>query len=195
MARPKKITDEIILEAAQAVFIELGPKATTAMIAERAGVSEGLLFKRFKSKEVLFLASMGLSLPEWFSDISAEFEGSLEDRLIDIATRMVALLKCVLPKVEIMCGQNPAHKFHEHSPPVVALQQVCDLFADFENHGYKTEHPQVLARVFMGSIHHFVFSSLKGIDEFCPCSEALYIKQTVSMIIGSMEKIQKGEQV
>jgi hypothetical protein len=42
MARPVTISDEQILDAARAVFTEKGPRATTAEIAERAGVSEGI---------------------------------------------------------------------------------------------------------------------------------------------------------
>ncbi len=193
MARPKKIDDELILKAAHQLFIELGPSATTAMIAEHAGVSEGLLFKRFGSKHDLFLASMGLEMPEWFSEISADFDGAVEDRLVELATRMVALMRRVLPKVEIIFGQDPGHRFSEDSPPVVAVQQLDDFFSNLEPHGYRAEHPQVLARAFMGSLHHFVFSSLKGIDEFCPCSEELYIKQIVSMIVGSMHTVKKGK--
>lgn len=195
MARPKKITDELILKAAKALFIELGPKATTAKIAERAGVSEGLLFKRFKCKKDLFLAAMGQSLPAWFSEINADFDGTIEDRLTEIATKMVALLKHVLPIVETMVGQDPAHKFHEDSPPVVAIRQLDDFFSGLETYGYRTDHPQVLARIFMGSVHHFAFSELKGVDKFCPCSEELYIRQMVSMIVGSLDIIENGKPV
>ncbi|MEL6856690.1 MAG: TetR family transcriptional regulator, partial [Cyanobacteria bacterium J06607_13] len=41
MARPRKITIEQILEAAQAVFLEKGFGASTQEIASAAGISEG----------------------------------------------------------------------------------------------------------------------------------------------------------
>ena len=50
MARPTVIRDEQILDAARIVFLERGVLATTAEVAQRAQVSEGSLFKRFKTK-------------------------------------------------------------------------------------------------------------------------------------------------
>jgi AcrR family transcriptional regulator len=54
--RPPSITEEEILDAARDVFREYGHAATTTKIAERAGVSEGILFYRYKSKEGLLAA-------------------------------------------------------------------------------------------------------------------------------------------
>lgn len=55
MARSRSITDEQILEAARAVFLEDGFSASTLEIARRAGISEASIFKRFSTKENLFL--------------------------------------------------------------------------------------------------------------------------------------------
>lgn len=54
--RPQTISEEAILDAARDVFREQGHAATTAEIAQRAAVSEGILFYRYKSKEALFAA-------------------------------------------------------------------------------------------------------------------------------------------
>ena len=54
--RPPSIREEDILDAARDVFREEGHAPTTAKIAERAGVSEGILFYRYKSKEALLAA-------------------------------------------------------------------------------------------------------------------------------------------
>ena len=56
--RPPSITDEAILDAARAVFVEEGVGATTAKIAERAGISESVLFHRYKTKEALFISHL-----------------------------------------------------------------------------------------------------------------------------------------
>jgi AcrR family transcriptional regulator len=60
MARPVVIEDGLILMTAREVFLEKGPRATTTDIAARAGISQGILFKRFKTKQALFRASMNL---------------------------------------------------------------------------------------------------------------------------------------
>jgi AcrR family transcriptional regulator len=54
--RPQSIKAETILDAAGDVFRERGHGATTAEIAARAGVSEGILFHRYKNKEALLAA-------------------------------------------------------------------------------------------------------------------------------------------
>jgi AcrR family transcriptional regulator len=56
--RPPKIREKDILDAARDVFREEGHAATTAKIAARAGVSEGILFYRYTSKEGLLAAVM-----------------------------------------------------------------------------------------------------------------------------------------
>jgi len=54
--RPPSIREEVLLDAARDVFRADGHGATTAKIAKRAGVSEGILFYRYKSKEALLAA-------------------------------------------------------------------------------------------------------------------------------------------
>src|SRR3954470_8049282 len=73
MARPVSIKDETIIAAARAVFLERGIQATTAEVAQRAGVSEGSVFKRFKSKVDLFRAAMSdrLTEPAWPRELLA----------------------------------------------------------------------------------------------------------------------------
>ena len=58
MSRTATITNDQILEAARAEFLEHGIRATSSAIAKRAGVSSGILFQRFGTKEALFAAAM-----------------------------------------------------------------------------------------------------------------------------------------
>ena len=58
MARKRTIRDEDLLNAARACFVERGFAAPTKEIAQRAGVSEGLLFQRYGNKAELFFAAM-----------------------------------------------------------------------------------------------------------------------------------------
>jgi AcrR family transcriptional regulator len=54
--RPPSIREADILDAARDVFRKEGHATTTAKIAKRAGVSEGILFYRYQSKEALLAA-------------------------------------------------------------------------------------------------------------------------------------------
>jgi AcrR family transcriptional regulator len=58
MGRKKTVSDTALLDLAREIFIEQGFGASTREIARRAGVSEGVLFQRFTTKEDLFFAAM-----------------------------------------------------------------------------------------------------------------------------------------
>jgi AcrR family transcriptional regulator len=58
MGRKKLITDAVLLEVARRVFVESGFGASTKEIARQAGVSEGVIFQRFATKDDLFFAAM-----------------------------------------------------------------------------------------------------------------------------------------
>jgi AcrR family transcriptional regulator len=71
MGRKKTISDANLLAVARAVFIEQGFGASTKEIARRAGVSEGVLYQRFSTKDELFFAAM-IPPP---ADVMAIFQG------------------------------------------------------------------------------------------------------------------------
>jgi AcrR family transcriptional regulator len=58
MGRNKQVSDEAVLEAARAVFVEQGFGASTREVARRAGISEAVLYQRHKTKLDLFFAAM-----------------------------------------------------------------------------------------------------------------------------------------
>lgn len=105
MARPRTISDEQILDAARACFLEHGPSVSTDVIAEQLGVSSQALFKRFQSKHDLMLAAIApreqapwiplvesgpdsrRPLAEQLTEILTE----LADFFVDIARRMSVL--------------------------------------------------------------------------------------------------------
>ena len=61
MARPQQIADDQLLQVAREVFLEHGPNVSTTLIAERAGVSQATLFKRFGNKSCLMFGALGAS--------------------------------------------------------------------------------------------------------------------------------------
>ena len=64
MTRPKTISDEDLLAVARKIFREEGRTASTRAIAREAGISEGILYQRFGSKEGLFFAAMAPHAPD-----------------------------------------------------------------------------------------------------------------------------------
>lgn len=64
MGRHKTISDDAVLTIAREVFRHHGQSATTRAIAEEAGISEGVLYQRFGSKDDLFFAAMRPTTPD-----------------------------------------------------------------------------------------------------------------------------------
>jgi AcrR family transcriptional regulator len=64
MTRPRTISDQELLAAARKVFRVAGRTASTRVIAREAGISEGVLYQRFGSKEELFFAAMAPGEPD-----------------------------------------------------------------------------------------------------------------------------------
>src|SRR5262245_46157570 len=100
MARPVSIKDETIITAAREVFLERGIQATTAEVAQRAGVSEGSVFKRFKSKSELFHAAMGDRILEieWVSSLPERVgRGEVRDNLAELGMQIIAFFRELMP--------------------------------------------------------------------------------------------------
>ena len=72
MTRPKTISDEEILSAARALFRTHGHAVSTRQVAETAGISEGVLYQRFGSKDELFFAAMAPGAPDLESVLGPE---------------------------------------------------------------------------------------------------------------------------
>jgi len=98
MTRPKTITDEEILAVARSAFRARGHAVTTREIAENAGISEGILYQRFGSKDDLFFASMAPSAPDVEELLGPDPPNeSAESFVRRVLPRMAAYLGDVIP--------------------------------------------------------------------------------------------------
>src|SRR4051794_11443572 len=100
MARPVSIKDETIIAAAREIFLERGIQATTAEVASLAGVSEGSIFKRFKSKLELFRAAMGdrLNDVDWARELPKYVgKGDVRENMFTIGMSILAFFRDLMP--------------------------------------------------------------------------------------------------
>src|SRR6187551_2653742 len=107
MARPTTISDERILEAARAVFLEHGIAATTADVARRAGVAEGSIFKRFSTKAELFKAAMAIDFddPDFIRTlVGARDEDQPADTLYQVGLQAVGFFRRMMPLIMMQFG-------------------------------------------------------------------------------------------
>ena len=169
MPRPTSIKDQTIIDAARAVFLERGFGATTAEVAERAGVSEGTLFNRFHSKSGLFQAAMAPTI-ESLSFVdgleSRVGTGDLRDHLMQIAEAGVNFFRKIMPLI-MMSWSNPGPTglpealTQPNPPPLRALRKLASYFeAEIQLGRMRPFDAEILARIFLGGVQQYVFFEL-----------------------------------
>lgn len=180
MARPVKIADDTILEAARALFSEKGPHATTAEIAARAGVSEGILFKRFGNKGALLTAAMTPAKIGHYIETQIREKGPLRTRkdFERFIAAQIHALRDVVPMVLMAwsswrAGGDSAKETSEsraHTEellhdlagpdalPLVATRVVAAMLREEMDAGRLTKRdPEAIARILAGSTWYYVF--------------------------------------
>ncbi|WP_104991639.1 TetR/AcrR family transcriptional regulator [Deinococcus sp. NW-56] len=168
MARPRSVSDEQIVEAARAVFLERGVGATTAEIARRAGVAEGTLFTRYATKADLFEAAVGLrDVAPWRDDLPGRVGmGEVRGHLEHVARRVLEDAARVLPRLTLMLSQGHAP---DHNP---LLRRIGDplrrdlgalaayLRAEMGLGRVRSQDPEVAALALLGALTQHVHREL-----------------------------------
>lgn len=111
MGRKKTISDADLLTAAREVFVEKGIGASTKAIAKHAGVSEGVLFQRFQTKEDLFFAAMIPPAGD-LGDLLANPELSGRELFEKLTLAMTEYFRTILPSF-IPLVSHPSFRFEE----------------------------------------------------------------------------------
>jgi len=197
MARPAVIRDADILEAAREVFLSRGFRATTAEVAARAGISEGSIFKRFRSKFELFRAAMG-SLDDVPSSVEALATqvgvGDLRENLIELGRHLAHHMREVVP-LHLLAFSNPGPDgapsyLRESQPaPLRTLKALAGYFEGEMRVGRMARRdPEIVARTFVGSIHNYVVLDLlfQAQDEL-PMPEETLLRGLVELLFRGVE--------
>ncbi|MDY6937399.1 MAG: helix-turn-helix domain-containing protein [Cyanobacteriota bacterium] len=162
MPRPPKITNEEILAAAREVFLEQGIGASTLDIAERAGISEASIFKRFNTKQALFLAAIGITeKPEWVNRLANETPtANFKAELTDICTQMLAFYQEVLLRVFLLMSQGNFPRRPQVPPPPVRDSQLLAKFLDraIERGLIRSCNTMALAHAIAGAMANYILT-------------------------------------
>ncbi len=160
MPRPPKITNESILAAARQVFLAQGMGASTLEIAELAGISEASIFKRFGTKQALFLAAIGITeTPTWLKAMSGQVPtADIKAELTEICSGMLTYYQQVLPRVMMMMAPGTLPPSIESPPPPIRDSQILAAFlAQAIALGYlRAGEPQTIAHALVGAIVNYV---------------------------------------
>jgi len=143
------------------VLVERG-RLTTALIAERAGVSEALLFKRYGSKVGLMDAVMENALASLLTTIDAARHTVLDrERLATLATDVLTHVRFFVPMALAHMGEAPLESPHLHGedpPPMRALRALTAVFEKQMDAGaIRRSDPSTVARAFIGAVWQYAF--------------------------------------
>jgi AcrR family transcriptional regulator len=200
MARPVTISDEQILEAARAVFTEKGPRATTAEIAERAGVSEGTLFKRFGNKAGLHKAAMTSDIAGNWIRREMRAQAPLRtkkdfERFIrwqaDVV-RDVAPVSIMAWSFRAQIGALPADLAGPESAPLVAIRTLAELLEKEMEAGYLARRDApAIAHVITGSVWYFVFLELLTGNAASARAEDAFVQELARLVLADLQPARK----
>jgi len=197
MARPTVIRDADILDAARAVFLERGALATSAEVAQRAGISEGSIFKRFRTKAELFRAAMGLrfgDMPAAFAELPLRAgQGTVEENLTQALLGAIEQARLTFPIIAMSLA-NPKlaigipDALDVPDPPPLVAQRVLSAYLEAEIRLGRVRpiDTAVLARGFFGAIvGHVLSEALVGRVGGAPIDAEHYVSTYVrSMLTG-----------
>jgi AcrR family transcriptional regulator len=145
MARPRRFSDEKILEVARSVFVLEGASVSTQRIADRLGMSQPALFKRFGNKETLLRrALLPQTQPTFLDRIEhGPDERSIPDQLVEIGIQTLASLQDLIPRINVLrsAGLQPLDLISHlgESPPLRYRRLMVEWFERARTQGRVAE--------------------------------------------------------
>ncbi|WP_007508278.1 TetR/AcrR family transcriptional regulator [Pseudofrankia saprophytica] len=166
--RPRRLTAEArkssILKAARQAFVETGDMngTTIKQIAERGGISEGVIYRHFESKDQLFYEAVFEPLRQAIDELVAATEVvDLDEPLTPerqletlngLYRQLISTLEEILPLLGLVLFGDPkvARRFYRKHF-TVAMDRLAEAWREVEDrYGFEFESPDISARAVMG---------------------------------------------
>ena len=195
MPRPVSIQDEVILSAARELFLERGIDVATSEIAARAGVSQGIIFKRFRTKQALFNAAMKVQ-NDWGDQLSTLLQTSIgqkdiESTLTDLGTIFIDKFLVIIPML-MMSWSNKQETLRPAGAEICAPEDraaralravravASYLKAESGLSRIRQADFEIVAQAFVGALWHKAFLEVMlGADQFGPAKQRRYVARLV----------------
>jgi AcrR family transcriptional regulator len=153
------VSDEEIFDKAREVFTLHGFHVSTTAIADAVGLSAPALFKRFGTKEALFLQAMAPDAPPSF--VSTCLRGPdhrpIRTQLLELAREIHGFFVVMAPRLSVIHTSGCGHKFFDHlpePPPILAFRALCSFFEQAQTLGLLRDQVRAghLAEMFLSTI-------------------------------------------
>ena len=186
-------TSKKIIDAMMAIILERGyTGATTKDIAERAGVNECTIFRKFKEKKEIVLA--GMALPQYRPNITLETFADIKwDIESDLKMFMENYMKEVSPEfVRLSIGLRSPQIYQQTAPlimdiPQTFLRALTDYLSAINKKGkIKNIDCDTVATTILSATFGYTFLSASFGSDLFDSKRARYIDSTVKAIIGGI---------
>ncbi|MWA03517.1 TetR family transcriptional regulator [Actinomadura sp. LD22] len=153
-----------ILAAARRAFTESGDMSGTTIkvIAEHSGISEGVIYRHFESKDQLFYEAVVEPLKEAVDDLVAATAAIDRERpltpelqlktMTGLYRQLISTLEEILPLLGLVLFGDPqvARRFYQENF-VVAMDRLAEAWREVEDrYGFPFESPDISARAVFG---------------------------------------------
>jgi len=195
MARPVSIRNDAILDAARKVFLRYGYQAATARVAREAGVSEGSLFKHFKTKSDLFLAAMEVEskVQAWQKQLMQSVgAGDIRQTLEVAGRKLLRQIQTLMPRIVMVRSSGivitGGDRLHGQPPPEIKMLTAY-FKAESRQGRLVIRAPEALAHIFVGALSHYAFC--ETIFGYRPAPPGAYVRIIVDILL---QAIRPGKQ-
>lgn len=174
MGRPKTIETGELLAVARDVFRKHGPTATTRDVAKAAGITQAVLYQRFKTKDKLFLAAITQHAAS-LAPLSAIDAGQHSPRsyLALFAARTKDHFRTAMPSIlshaaHPKYGKEMMGQIHRHNRAGEISAMLGLRLQAWQQAGLiRKLEPRVFAFAFIHALHSMAMVELlSGDDEF-----------------------------
>lgn len=205
MARPQKVSDEEIIEAARACIMEFGPAVSTSTIAKRVDVSAQALLKRFGGKENLVLAALQpLMATDWQEQLpSPGDERALVEQLRDVAHLGATVFSktiCAGFAIKWSVVSGSGSSADQDALSVIIVDTIADWLANLHRRGsIRKVDFQAVSLAFLGAIQvRYLLEHTLGQSPIATTASA-YLDTTAelyaSMLSGPSEAAPAGSRI
>jgi AcrR family transcriptional regulator len=189
--RPITLSDDRLLDTARDVFLARGLDATTAEIAQRARISESVIFYRYKTKEALFLAvcEREIVMPPAIKRLASVVGvGEIAARLFEVGADLVERMQATLPFMMMAFSGSPKMAKYLRQPHPLRVQIVRQLSGYFEAElrlgRLQPIDPEILARTFLGGVMQYVMAEyLERAGDRLPLPPATYLRGMIDILL------------
>jgi AcrR family transcriptional regulator len=190
--RPRVVSDDALLSAAARAIRRGGTRTTSEAIAREAGVSKGLLFWRYRTKQELIAAVIDREsrLPEQLLErVRHPGGGPVAQTMAELGAELLRILRRIVPFAELM-RSNPdpdgmPGAFAHCQKALRRLVQSCaDYFEAQVTAGQLPPSPsQMLARIFFGAILERVLAESMAGSPVAAESDPVFLRYLVDLVL------------